>query len=88
MNDLKWWTYRRSCAALAEGWDLFDLDATGIAEIQRFDGAEVKFPSDEAAVTWVRERASDGSLLHKTALAIHEAHAAAAAAYRAKSNDQ
>lgn len=54
--------------AESEGWALFD--AGGVWQIQRDDEAAI-FPDDEAAIRFVRERASEGSERHTQALAKH-----------------
>lgn len=61
--------------ALAEGWDLFDVDSKGIFQIQRDDDSAI-FQSDIAAVDFVRKKASEGSEVHMRALAAHLVDAA------------
>jgi hypothetical protein len=58
-----------------EGWSLFDVNSTGLLEIQRDDEADL-FESDEAAVNFVRRRANEGSMPHYLALRTHLRHAA------------
>lgn len=61
--------------ASLEGWNLFNGGAGEMGEIQRDDEAE-NFGSDDAAIEWVRSRATSGatgSKLHQIALAIHQA---------------
>lgn len=65
----------------AEGWGLFDVDASGLLEIQRLDEAEV-FGSDEEAVGFVRALASAGSAMHVAALAQHDQHREALTKHR------
>lgn len=71
--------------ALAEGWNLWDHDGTGLMEI-KFWGEDPnnRFKSDEAAVAFVRQRAAEGSPRHQIAVVMHDRDAAALAAYRAK----
>lgn len=54
----------------SEGWALFDVDSTGILEIQRDDEAGV-FPTDLHAVAFVRQKADAGSPYHRKALDVH-----------------
>lgn len=67
--------------ANAEGWGLFDIDSTGILEIQRCDEANV-FASDAEALVFVRGRANRGSPYHQKAIRIHRKHAEQASYYR------
>lgn len=67
------WTNADSDAATAEGWDVFNVDATpGSADrtrLERSDEAEI-FPGDYEAWIHVVTRAAAGSDLHKRALAV------------------
>jgi hypothetical protein len=53
--------------ALAEGWDIFDVDSRGVLEIERGDEAEI-FETDEAAVVHVSAKAAERSELQRRAL--------------------
>jgi len=55
--------------ARSEGWGLYANEVDRL-EIQRDDEAR-KFRTDENAVAFVQRRADAGSLLHQTALTIH-----------------
>lgn len=68
--------------AHSEGWDLFDIDTTGILEIQRDDEAG-KFSDDQAAVDFVKQR---NTPYHQKAFAIHKTHSADAARHRRADN--
>jgi hypothetical protein len=66
-------------AAKREGWALFTVD-DGRTMIQRLDDPrscgddfpeEPVFPSDNAAIAFVRRRANQGSLSHKDAIRRH-----------------
>jgi hypothetical protein len=61
------WTADDRRAAQKEGWDLFDIDSTGVIEIQRLDTPR-KFDSDDAARRYVRRMAANNSMLHMRAL--------------------
>ena len=60
--------------ALAEGWDLFDVD--GRLQLQRIDDPTVnglpydepKFPSDAEAILYVAAQANLGSAYHREAI--------------------
>ncbi|MEY2153069.1 hypothetical protein AB7849_19345 [Rhodanobacter sp. 115] len=66
---------------MAEGWDLWDVDGTGMLEIQRVDEANV-FATDQEAVLCVRLKAALGSVRHRQAAAIHDKHRDALLTYR------
>ena len=75
------WSRRLSALALEEGWDVFDNFDYG-TRIERLDDpasveelafTEPKFDGDDEAIAHVRARAAQGSLLHQTAIAIHDA---------------
>lgn len=53
-----------------EGWCLFDVDSTGLMEIERDDEADV-FNTDEAALAFVRHRA-EYSDFHRKAIEAHD----------------
>ncbi len=63
------WTHKDSEAALKEGWDVWNNSKYGM-EIERLD-SRMLFPSDEAAWEFVKERAEEGSELHRKAWIIH-----------------
>ncbi|MEA3044605.1 MAG: hypothetical protein QOH47_2443 [Sphingomonadales bacterium] len=67
----KQWTPADDAAAAREGWGVFEVggevDLDGQFEIQRDDEAGT-FGDDEAALAHVRERAKQGSGLHRRAL--------------------
>ena len=63
-----------------EGWTLFDVDSTGLLEIQRDDEAEM-FAGDDEAVEFVRRRAGR-SPYHRKAIVIHDRDAQALLARR------
>ncbi len=57
--------------AQAEGWVLSQRD-DGFYEIQRYDDDPGStFPDDDEALTYVKNRAKDGSLMHAEAAALH-----------------
>lgn len=55
----------------AEGWGIFDVDGSGLLEIERDDEADV-FACDEDAVAFVREKAEAGSGVHIAAIRAHD----------------
>ena len=61
------WTRKDSELAVTEGWDLFDIDCTGVLKVQRHDESE-KLATDFAAWLRVGIAASKGSTLHAKAL--------------------
>lgn len=78
-------TYAWSGENLKEGWDLFDIDSTGILEIQRDDEAGI-FESDEDAVSYVRAKAWAGSKRHQWSLRAHDTFERQAQEYRERNN--
>jgi hypothetical protein len=63
------WTKKDSKAAVAEGWEIFDIDSTGVLEIER-DDESGKFKNDNAARAFVAKKAAKGSPLHLKALCV------------------
>lgn len=65
------WSCADSAAALAEGWDIFDIDSTGVLEIQAHAEGDVFVgpEADTEARGYVNKRACEGSALHLKALA-------------------
>lgn len=57
-----------------EGWGLFEIGLSGLAEIQRDDEMAI-FETDEDAVEHVKHMAAQGSQRHQEALARHLADA-------------
>lgn len=81
------WTRRDSAHASAEGWDLFDVDGTGLLEIERVDEHE-RFTWDDEAVDYVRRRAMGRRPLHRKALRIHRHFQRAVARYLRRPYDK
>ena len=67
-----------------EGWALFNVDSTGLLEIQRDDEAE-KFAGDAEAFEFVLKLARGGSPYHQRAILAHEKDENALREYRSKS---
>lgn len=63
------WTSLDEATSIAEGWGLFDVDSTGVLEIQAcHEGGNYVFMKDSEARTFVSKRAVEGSSLHLKAL--------------------
>ena len=60
------WTSQDKTFAQREGWDIFDIDSTGVLEIQKTE--ESPHITDTEARSFVSKRAADGSSLHLKAL--------------------
>lgn len=75
------WNRQLSTRAVEEGWDVFDNSDHGLrierlddpASVEELSFTEPKFEGDDEAIAHVRARAAQGSLLHQTAIAIHDA---------------
>lgn len=67
-----------------EGWGMFNVDSTGLMEIERDDEAAV-FADDAAAVEFVRLKAGSGSPYHVKAIEIHDRDLAELEDYRGRS---
>lgn len=65
IKNLIHWTLADSVAATEEGWDLFDIGG-GVLDLQRIDEEGV-FDTDFEAEQFVKQRAAEGSELHKKA---------------------
>ncbi|MBI6883053.1 hypothetical protein [Pseudomonas putida] len=77
-----------SCAETVfdEGWALFDVDGSGLMEIQRDDELDV-FETDDDAIAHVLARSEQGSLSHRRALALHMLDAPLIVEIRTGGND-
>ena len=73
------WTLADCDAACAEGWSIYK--AHGALEIERNDVNDPphenapEWDSDDAAIEFIKAKASEGSERHQRALAIHEKYA-------------
>jgi hypothetical protein len=63
------WTDQDKRFAQSEGWDVFDVDSTGVLEIQSFV-EKTPFENDSVARAFVARRAAEGSSLHLKALCV------------------
>ena len=64
------WTQEDSMLATAEGWDVFEVDMSGRAQIQRDDEA-MRFACDDDAIAYVVSRMNRGGALHTKAWVLH-----------------
>ena len=72
------WTPAQAAIAEADGWNVLDIDGTGVLQIQKIDGAGV-FINDADARLHVQEAAARGDETARIALEIDNEHSAQAA---------